>query len=120
MGEALAYASNRYNRVQMNTVSLNNAPVRVHRYKGSKLPSLHCIIFRTATDFACGTGGFLTSALNELDKQVGNSLENREIYNKSVYGIEKKALPHMLCVTNMLIHDIDDPNILHGNALEID
>ena len=70
-------------------------------------------------DFACGTGGFLTSALNELDKQVGNSLENREIYNKSVYGIEKKALPHMLCVTNMLIHDIDDPDILHGNALEI-
>ena len=71
-------------------------------------------------DFACGTGGFLTSALNELDKQVANSLENREIYNKSVYGIEKKALPHMLCVTNMLIHDIDDPNILHGNALEMD
>lgn len=71
-------------------------------------------------DFACGTGGFLTSALNELEMQVGNSVENREIYNKSVYGIEKKALPHLLCVTNMLIHDIDDPNILHGNALEID
>ncbi|MBT2688364.1 SAM-dependent DNA methyltransferase [Bacillus sp. ISL-47] len=71
-------------------------------------------------DFACGTGGFLTSALSALDKQVGNSLENREFYNKSVFGIEKKALPHMLCVTNMLIHDIDDPNILHGNALETD
>ncbi|OJF76095.1 MAG: restriction endonuclease subunit M [Treponema sp. CETP13] len=71
-------------------------------------------------DFACGTGGFLVSALNALDKQVGNSLENREIYNKSVYGIEKKALPHMLCVTNMLIHDIDDPNIIHGNSLETD
>jgi type I restriction enzyme M protein len=71
-------------------------------------------------DFACGTGGFLTSALAALEKQVGNSLENRENYNKSVYGIEKKALPHMLCVTNMLIHDIDDPNILHGNALETD
>ena len=71
-------------------------------------------------DFACGTGGFLTSALKELETQVENSLENREIYNKSVYGIEKKALPHMLCVTNMLIHDLDDPNILHGNALEMD
>ena len=71
-------------------------------------------------DFACGTGGFLTSALKELETQVENSLENRGIYNKSVYGIEKKALPHMLCVTNMLIHDIDDPNILHGNALEMD
>ena len=71
-------------------------------------------------DFACGTGGFLTSALAALDKQVGNSLENRENYNKSVYGIEKKALPHMLSVTNMLIHDIDDPDILHGNTLETD
>lgn len=71
-------------------------------------------------DFACGTGGFLTSALTELDKQVGNSLENREIYNKSVYGIEKKSLPHMLCVTNMLLHDIDDPQILHDNSLETD
>jgi type I restriction enzyme M protein len=71
-------------------------------------------------DFACGTGGFLTSALATLEKQVGNSLENRKIYNNSVYGIEKKALPHMLCVTNMLIHDIDDPDILHGNALETD
>lgn len=71
-------------------------------------------------DFACGTGGFLTSALNELEKQIDNSLENQEIYNNSVYGIEKKALPHMLCVTNMLIHDIDDPNIFHGNALDTD
>lgn len=71
-------------------------------------------------DFACGTGGFLTSALAELDKQVGNSLENKELYNNSVYGIEKKALPHLLCVTNMLLHDIDEPQILHDNSLEID
>lgn len=71
-------------------------------------------------DFACGTGGFLVSALKALEKQVGNSLENRMIYNNSVYGIEKKSLPHMLCVTNMLLHDIDNPNILHANSLEID
>lgn len=71
-------------------------------------------------DFACGTGGFLVSALNDLEKQVGNSLENREIYNNSVYGVEKKALPHILCVTNMLLHDIDNPNIIHGNTLETD
>ena len=69
-------------------------------------------------DFACGTGGFLTSALKEFDKQVGTSVDNKEIYNNSVYGIEKKALPHMLCVTNMLIHDIDNPQIIHGNTLE--
>lgn len=69
-------------------------------------------------DFACGTGGFLNSSLKELEGQIGNSLENRELYNNSVYGIEKKALPHMLCVTNMILHEIDNPNIIHGNALE--
>lgn len=71
-------------------------------------------------DFACGTGGFLTSTLSELDKQVGNSLENKLLYSNSIYGIEKKALPHLLCVTNMLLHDIDEPQILHDNSLEID
>ncbi len=69
-------------------------------------------------DFACGTGGFLTSSLKELENQIDNSLENKELYSNTVYGIEKKALPHMLCVTNMLLHDIDNPNIIHGNALE--
>ncbi|MBR3607262.1 MAG: N-6 DNA methylase, partial [Lachnospiraceae bacterium] len=71
-------------------------------------------------DFACGTGGFLVSALNELIEQAGENNRNRKIYNNSVYGIEKKALPHILCVTNMLLHDVDNPEIIHGNALETD
>ena len=72
---------------------------------------------KSIADFACGTGGFLTSALKYLDEQV-NSVEDREKYNNSVFGIEKKALPHLLCVTNLLLHDIDEPNIIHGNSLE--
>ena len=68
-------------------------------------------------DFACGTGGFLTSALKVLDPQV-KTVEDRETFNNSIFGIEKKQLPHMLCVTNMLLHDIDNPNIIHGNSLE--
>ena len=71
-------------------------------------------------DFACGTGGFLVSALNALYKEAGESNENKELYNNSVYGVEKKALPHILCVTNMLLHDIDNPTIIHGNTLETD
>ena len=35
-----------------------------------------------------------------------------------VYGIEKKPLPYLLAITNMLIHDIDTPQIIHGNSLE--
>lgn len=79
-----------------------------------------CIKISRNIDFACGTGGFLVSSLNALEKQIGSSLENKELYNNSVYGIEKKSMPHLLCVTNMLLHDIDNPNIIHGNALETD
>ena len=68
-------------------------------------------------DFACGTGGFLTSTLKVLDQQVKTN-EEREQYKNSIFGIEKKALPYMLCATNMLIHDIDNPNIIHGNSFD--
>ena len=68
-------------------------------------------------DFACGTGGFLTSAMKLMDSQV-KTVEDRELFNRSFFGIEKKALPHLLCVTNMLLHDLDRPRIVHGNALE--
>ncbi|MDR2571789.1 MAG: type I restriction-modification system subunit M [Oscillospiraceae bacterium] len=68
-------------------------------------------------DFACGTGGFLTSALKILDKQV-KTVVDREVYNNSIFGVEKKALPHLLCVTNMLLHEIDNPIIYHDNTLE--
>ena len=67
-------------------------------------------------DFACGTGGFLTSWLKELNKIV-KSTDDVEAYENSVYGIEKKQFPYMLCVTNMLLHDIDMPQIHHGNSL---
>ncbi|MBE6488947.1 MAG: SAM-dependent DNA methyltransferase [Methanosphaera stadtmanae] len=68
-------------------------------------------------DFACGTGGFLTSALKILETQI-NTVEDQEEYNNSIYGIEKKAFPYMLCVTNMLLHDIENPNIVHDNSFD--
>ena len=71
----------------------------------------------TFGDFTSGTGGFLTSALKVLDAQV-QTVEDRTVYSNSIYGIEKKALPFLLCATNMLLHDIDNPRIIHGNSLE--
>lgn len=70
-------------------------------------------------DFACGTGGFLTSALKILDKQV-ETPEDRELYQRSVFGQEKKQLPYLLCATNMFLHDIDDPRVYHTNSLDKD
>lgn len=67
-------------------------------------------------DFACGTGGFLTSWLKELEPKV-NTTEDRERFNRSIYGIEKKQFPYMLCITNMLLHNIDVPLVYHDNSL---
>lgn len=71
----------------------------------------------TIADFACGTGGFLTSALKVLVEQK-KDVKDIELYNNSIYGIEKKPLPYLLAITNMLIHDIESPQIFHGNSLE--
>ncbi len=70
-------------------------------------------------DFACGTGGFLISAINHIKKNEGKDfgVEDIEVLGKSIYGIEKKPMPHMLCITNMMLNDIDTPNIIHDNGL---
>lgn len=67
-------------------------------------------------DFACGTGGFLVSSLEHLEKQI-ETVEDRQIVQSSLYGIEKKPLPHLLCMTNLMLHDLDVPNILRDNSL---
>lgn len=67
-------------------------------------------------DFACGTGGFIVSWLKEMKKQV-KTTENEEAYSNSIYGIEKKQFPYMLCVTNLLLHGLDIPRVYHSNAL---
>ena len=68
-------------------------------------------------DFACGTGGFLTSTLKYLEPQKKNE-EDVDKYNTAIYGIEKKPMPYLLCITNMLLHDVDEPKIYHSNSLE--
>lgn len=73
----------------------------------------------TVADFACGTGGFLISAYKYMRQSDSvDTTETNEELKSAFYGVEKKSLPYLLCVTNMLLHDIDDPNIIHGNTLE--
>lgn len=67
-------------------------------------------------DFACGTGGFLTSWLKELQPQIKTTAD-REAFSTSIYGIEKKQFPYMLCITNLLLHDVDTPRVYHDNSL---
>lgn len=69
-------------------------------------------------DPACGTGGFLTNIIDFKRKNYVKSTADEDILKKSINGVEKKTLPHMLCTTNMILHGIDIPvNIKHDNTL---
>jgi type I restriction enzyme M protein len=69
-------------------------------------------------DPACGTAGFLVDTLEHLRRNVNfDSLQVREKIQRTVRGVEKKPLPHMLAVTNLMLHGIDVPQIAHDNLL---
>ncbi len=69
-------------------------------------------------DPACGTGGFLTGAINHMRKRYVKRPEDEARMQASLRAVEKKQLPHMLCVTNMLLHGIEDPSFVrHDNTL---
>ncbi len=74
-------------------------------------------IGESVADFACGTGGFLVSALSHMQVDAKDTALTEKLKN-SFYGVEKKSLPYLLCTTNMLLHDINEPNIIRGNSLE--
>lgn len=108
-----------YEQVLRDLQSAGNAgefytPRAVTRFIIDRLnPRLDEVVF----DPACGTGGFLTCAIDHKRKFI-NAPDDQEMLNRTIRGVEKKALPHMLCITNMILHGIDTPSgIKHGNTL---
>ena len=73
-------------------------------------------IGETVGDFAMGTGGFLTSALHHLQPQQKDD-DDVERFQHSVIGQEWKPFPYLLAVTNLFLHGIKEPNVLHGDSL---
>ncbi len=67
-------------------------------------------------DPACGTGGFLVAAFEQLKKYANSSAKLAQLHN-NIRGIEKKPLPYLLCMMNLLLHDVDTPRVVHDNAL---
>ena len=69
-------------------------------------------------DPACGTGGFLTCAMRHMRDRYVKTVEDEEQMQRGLRAVEKKQLPHMLCVTNMLLHGVEDPSFVrHDNTL---
>ena len=72
----------------------------------------------TLFDPACGTGGFLTCAFRHMRERYVKRPEDEAHMQAALRAVEKKPLPHMLAVTNMLLHGIEDPSFLrHDNTL---
>ena len=68
-------------------------------------------------DPACGTGGFLIESLSHLDKQVRTKKEKTKLYQDTIFGIEKTPMPFLLGMMNLLLHEVDRPNIANANTL---
>ena len=72
----------------------------------------------TVLDPACGTGGFLTNVIEYKREHFVKSPADEVMLQSTIHGVEKKAMPHMLCTTNMILHGIDIPvQIRHDNTL---
>ncbi|UYM18599.1 class I SAM-dependent DNA methyltransferase [Endozoicomonas euniceicola] len=69
-------------------------------------------------DPACGTGGFLSCAIEHKRQRYVQTPEHEQVLQASIHGVEKKPLPHLLATTNMILHGIEVPSqIKHDNTL---
>ncbi len=67
-------------------------------------------------DPACGTGGFLVEALQELEPAVETTQQRRRLH-ENLRGTEKKPLPYLLGMMNLVLHGVGQPGIVRGNSL---
>lgn len=68
-------------------------------------------------DPACGTGGFLTSAIENIRRQDVKGVDDLKLLESTIHGMEFKPLPFMLSVTNLILHDIEVPNVDYTDSL---
>lgn len=73
----------------------------------------------TILDPACGTGGFLVESFLHLEEQVKGTEDNEFLQKKCLFGIEPRPDPFLFGIMNLLLHGIEEPNIIRANTLEV-
>lgn len=63
-------------------------------------------------DTSGGTGGFVTCSIRHMRERYVKSIADEQAMQAGLRLIEKKPLPYMLCITNMLLHGIEDPSFV--------
>ena len=73
-------------------------------------------IGESVLDPATGTGGFLVEALEHV-RPLAQTAGQWRALQRDLRGIEKKPLPYLLGMMNLLLHEVEQPNLRRGNAL---
>lgn len=76
-------------------------------------------IGETVYDPACGSAGFLCEAFNYMNGQVSSIADYDTLQHHTFYAREKKLLPYIIAIMNMILHGIQAPNIIRGNTLTL-
>ena len=71
----------------------------------------------TVFDPACGTGGFLVDTIEHLRRKGVETVQQREQLQRMIRGVEKKPLSHMLSIINLILYDVDVPQVRRDNSL---
>jgi type I restriction enzyme M protein len=73
----------------------------------------------TVLDPACGTGGFLVESFEHIRKECDTVEKLERLQRETIFGIEAKPLPYLLCQMNLLLHGLEFPAIEYKNALAV-
>ena len=74
-------------------------------------------IGETIYDGACGSAGFLCEAYEHLRSPDMSATDYETLQRRTLYGQEKKTLPYVIGVMNMILHGVEAPSIRHANTL---
>ena len=69
-------------------------------------------------DPAAGTGGFLVEAYEFLKPQQKTAKDRETLQTRMLHGVEKKPMPYLLGMMNLLLHGVESPNLRRDNALK--